>query len=425
MKTFALQKRILEEFNPWWLREKVDPELALPFKREIYKEIENSLEKRFILALMGLRRVGKTTVLYQLIEKILAQKTAPKQILFFSFDEGSHSVTKVIETYKEHHQINFREQRVYIFLDEVQKCSTWTNEVKKYYDLYPKIKFILTGSESLLLKKKTKESLAGRMFEFFFPPFRFPEFLQIKNVPEEKWKYETRIMPFFLEYMKRGGFPETFDLETEKEFKEYVRSLVVDKIVYKDIPKIFHIDEPDFLLMLLELICSHPGMDIDYQSLSRQLGKDRRVIKDYLFYLQQSFLIRLLGNYRKGKIATLRKKKKAYPCDTGLIYLYHSQQDDTFVGKVAETVVANKIAASFFWKNGREVDFIDNGMPIEVKYQEQITAEDSRAVREVMKKFNITKGIILTKSTEKETVFEEGRILFIPLWKWALENHKQ
>ncbi len=420
MKAFPLQKARLEEFNPWWFREKVDPELALPFKRDIYEEIEKCLEKRFILALVGLRRVGKTTVLYQLIDVLLTKQITPKNVLFFSFDEGQYSVTDVIDAYREFHPTNFREERVYIFLDEVQKCSTWTNEVKKYYDLYPKIKFILTGSESLLLRKRTKESLAGRMFEFFLSPFSFPEFLRIKNVPREEWKYETRIKPFFLDYMKKGGFPETFTLETEKEFKEYVRSLVIDKIIYKDIPKIFKIDEPDFLLMLLELICTNPGMDIDYQSLSKQLGRDRRVIKDYLFYLQQSFLIRLLGNYRKGKIATLRKKKKAYPCDTALIYLYKSQQDEMFTGKVAETVVANKIAASFFWKNGREIDFIHEETPIEVKYQEQITAEDWSIVQEFMRKWKKQKGIILTKNVEKEHVIEEGKISFIPLWKWLL-----
>ncbi len=416
-----MERTKLEEFNPWWISSSVSPELALPYKRELYAELEKNLEKRFILALVGLRRVGKTTLLYQLIRHLL-EKVSPTNVLFFSFDEAASSLSEVVVAYKELHQKDFREERVYIFLDEVQKCAHWENDVKKYYDLYPKLKFILSGSESLFIRKKTKESLAGRIFEFFLAPCSFKEYLDFHQIRTEEWKYETRIYPFFLTYVRRGGFPETFFMETDKEFKEYVRSLVVDKIIYKDIPKIFHIDDPDFLLTLLELISTNPGMDVDYQSLSQQLGKDRRVIKDYLLYLRESFLIRLLGNYRKGKIITLRKKKRAYPADAAFIYLYKSQQDETFFGKVVETAVANKIKASLFWKNSHEVDFIHDQVPLEVKYQENVRTEDSKGIREFMKKFKVKEGMILTKKDERVLEIDEGKIRLIPIWKWLLQD---
>lgn len=416
----TVERRTLEEFNPWWLSSSVDAELALPFKRDLYAIVEKSLEKRFMLALVGLRRVGKTTLLYQLIEKLLADAVPPTNIFFFSFDETAPSLSAVINAYQEAHHKEFRQQRTYFFFDEVQKCRNWENEIKKYYDLYPKMKFILSGSESLFIRKKTKENLAGRIFEFFLEPFNFKEYLTIKGIPPKEWSYETRIKPLFHEYALKGGFPETFSLETDKKFKEYVRSLVVDKIIYKDIPRLFRIDDPEFLLTLLELICSNPGMDVDYQSWSQQLGKDRRVIKDYLFYLKESFLIRMLGNYRKGRMATLRKKKRVYPTDTALIYLYRSQQDAAFFGKVVETVVANKLHAALFWKNGHDVDFVDDKLPIEVKYQEQITAEDLKGIREFMKKFAAKVGIVITKNEKREITTDNGKIRLIPVWKWLL-----
>ena len=413
-----MEKVKLEEFNHWWIKGKVDPELALPFKRDSYKEIEKYIDKKFIVAITGLRRVGKTTTIYQLIQNLIDKKVNTENILFFSFDENILKIGEVIEIYKEIHKKDFREEKVYIFLDEIQKCGNWENEIKKYYDLYPKLKFIISGSESLFIRKKTKETLAGRIFEFNLSTFTFKEYLKIHNIES---KYETKIKPFLLKYIEKGGFPETFSFKTDKEFKEYIRSLVVDKIVYKDIPRMFKLDDPEFLSTLLEMIAVNPGMYIDYLSLSKQFNKDRRVIKNYIFYLKESFLINLLGNYRKGS-TTLRKRKRAYPTDNAITYLYKSKIEEDFLGRMVETLVISNINAASFWKNGNEVDVVHDNMPIEVKYQEKIRFEDLKSITEFMKKFKVKKGILITKNEEREVKVEEGKIKYIPLWKWLLGN---
>ena len=410
----------LERFNHWWINKEVDPELALPFKRDVYLKIGGYLKERFIIALVGLRRVGKTTIMYQLIQKLIVEGVKVENIFFFSFDDVAAKLDDAIETYKEMQQRNFREERIYVFLDEIQKCNNWENEIKKYYDIYPKLKFIISGSESLFIRKKTKETLAGRIFEFMLGTFTFEEYLKLSGVKRDEFKYETKVRPFFLRFAERGGFPETFSFERETDFKEYIRTLVVDRIIYKDIPKSFKIEDPEFLGTLLELIATNPGMYIDYQSLSRQFGKDRRVIKDYIFYLKESFLITLLGNYRKGSITTLRKKKRAYPTDNALIYLYKPKIDETFFGRMIETIIVNKVKAACFWKNGNEVDIIYENMPIEVKYQEKINAEDFKPLREFMRKFGKREGMIITKHEEKQIDVEEGRIKLIPILKWLL-----
>ncbi len=415
-----MEKAKLEEFNHWWIRRKVDSDLALPLKRDIYQEIENRLKERFILAIVGLRRVGKTTIIYQIIENLINDEVSPENILFFSFDEVSIALDEFLESYREIQKKDFRDEKVYIFLDEIQKCANWENELKKYYDLYPKLKFIISGSESLFIKKKSKETLAGRIVEFMLSPFTFKEYLRFNNVTPKEFEYETKIKPLFLKFVEKGGFPETFMLKNDKDFKEYLKSLVVDKIVYKDIPKIFKLDDPEFLRILLELISSNPGMYIDYQSLSKQFGKDRRVIKDYLFYLKESFLISVLGNYRKGSAATLRKKKRAYPADNSLTYLYKPNIDETFFGKMVETSVVNKVKASSFWKNRNEIDIVQDDLPIEVKYRNSIDSEDFKPLKEFMKKFNKKEGIIITKNEEKNIKFKEGVISLIPAWKFML-----
>jgi len=420
-----MEKAKLEEFNHWWIKGNIDVELALPFKRDNYQEIERHIDKKFIMALVGLRRVGKTTTMYQLIQKLIAEKIDVTNIFFFSFDENKVNFSDVIDTYKEMHKKDFRENKVYVFLDEIQKCSNWENEIKKYYDLYPKIKFIISGSESLFIRKKTKETLAGRIFEFRLTSFTFREYLGFKGVKEEEFKYETKVKPFFLSFVEKGGFPETFSFDSDKDFKEYIRALVVDKIVFKDIPSMFKIEDPEFLRVLLELIATNPGMYIDYQSLSKQFEKDRRVIKDYLIFLKESFLINILGNYRKGSITTLRKKKRAYPSDNAIIYLYKPKIEEGFIGNMVETSAVNKLQASSFWKNGNEIDIIHDGMPIEIKYQQNVDSRDLKPVMEFMKKFHIKKGMVVTKNDEKEVKTEEGIIKLIPAWKWFLEKEKE
>ena len=410
----------LEEFNHWWTRKEVDSELALPFKRNIYLEIRENLDNKFILSLTGLRRIGKTTLMYQLIDFLLKKKISAENILFFSFDETNVKISEVLDLYKEFQKKDFREEKVYVFLDEIQKCNNWENELKKYYDLYPKLKFIITGSESLFIKKKTKESLAGRMLDFTLFTFSFKEFLKFNEISDSDFKYETKIKPFFVKFVENGGFPETFNLDSKKYF-EYLRALVVDKIIFRDIPKSFNLEDPEFLKNLLELISCNPGMYIDYQSLGKQFGKDRRIVKNYIFYLKESFLISLLGNYRKGT-TTLRKNKRAYPNDTGLIRLHKNSIDELMFSKMVENIFVIFLKANAFWKDKLEVDIIKNGVPIEVKYRERIDSEDFNALRRFMKKFDQKKGILITKNESGKKSFEEGEIELIPAWRFLLRD---
>jgi len=414
-----MESKRLEEFNHWWIDKKVDSALALNFKRDIYSEMKKELDNRFIISISGIRRIGKTTLMYQLIEVLLRKGVSLENIFFFSFDEVNVKFSEVIESYKEFQEKDFRKEKVYIFLDEIQKCDNWENELKKYYDLYPKLKFIITGSESLFIKKKTKESLAGRISEFVLKTFSFREFLRFKGFSPTDFKYESKIKPLFLEFVKVGGFPETFNLDSRR-YSEYLRALVVDKIVFRDIPKSFKLDDAEFLKTLLELISRNPGMYVDYQSISKQFGKDRRVVKNYISYLRESFLISLLGNYRKGT-TSLRKNKRAYPNDTGLISLYFSSIDEILFSKMVENFFVIHLGADAFWKDNLEVDIVKENLGIEIKYKEKIGTEDFKSLRAFMKKFNCGKSILVTKKSEGEKVFDEGKIRMVPAWKFALE----
>jgi len=409
----------LEEFNHWWIRKRVDLALALSFRRDVYSEIKSELSERFIVSINGLRRIGKTTLMYQLIEDLIEEGVPLENVFFFSFDEANVGFSEVVESYREFQGKDFREEKVYIFLDEIQKCENWENELKKYYDLYPKLKFVISGSESLFVKKKSKESLAGRIVEFALKTFSFEEFLKFRGVSVSDFKYESKIRPLFLEFVRVGGFPETFDLNYKK-YSEYLRALVVDKIVFRDIPKSFGLKDAEFLRNLLELIARNPGIYIDYSSIGKEFGKDRRVVKDYVFYLGESFLISLLGNYRRGT-SGLRKSKRAYVNDTGLIGLYFSSVDEVLFSKMVESFFVVHLGADAFWKDGVEVDIVKDGVGIEVKYKDNLKSEDFKSLRSFMKRFDCREAVLVSKKDEGMRVFDEGKIRVVPAWKFALE----
>ncbi len=207
----------------------------------------------------------------------------------------------------------------------------------------------------------------------------------------------------------------------KRDIKEYVKSIVLDKIIFKDIVKLFGIKDTNLLRELIDIIASNLGMYLDYNSLSKRLNKDRRLIKDYIILLKESFLVIILGNYRKGKIASLRKVKRIYPVDSSIIFTFKNLIDESFQGKIVETVVINNLACYQFWKNGHEIDIIDNDIPIEIKYQNQIINKDLEGIKEFMRKFSVKKGILITKKDERKIKVTEGIIELIPVSKFLLE----
>lgn len=413
-----MRKEKLEEFNEWWFTERVPKDLLEEYKRQLFFTILENVEKRHILSIVGLRRTGKTTIMYQVIDYLLQKGVKPRDIIYFSFDEMVENLDDVIDTYRETQNRDFRKGRTYVFLDEVQKLRDWQNQIKKYYDLYPKLKFMISGSASLFVEKLSKETLAGRIHEFYLPTLSFKEFLDFKGIKPEP--FAPRIKPEFMDYINKGGFPEMVNETNMREVGRYIRSSVIDKIVYRDIPRISAIKNVDLLHRLLESIAINPGMYLNYQSLAQQFDSDRRTIKEYVMWLKESFLIRLMGNYRRGTV-TLRKDKRAYLLDTGIISAFKPVIDDAFLGRMIENAVINALEAKAFWRNRREIDAIVDGIPVEVKYQKKIIKTDLKGIKEFMGKFKANKAFVITKDREETMKVEYGSVVFIPAWKLLLD----
>jgi len=420
----------ITDFNPWWKTGEIARDYESMRRRTNFSEIIKYLKVRQVIVITGLRRTGKTVLMHHLIGYLLKNEVKAKNIAYFNFDFFVDDIEGIFKKYKETTDIDYKGEKVYIFFDEIQKLNDWQNKIKIYYDLYPNIKFFVSGSSSLFIRKRTKESLAGRSFDFQISPLRFTEYLKLKNkvkLIQDIVLYKNEIKGELKDYIKTGGFPELINEKDDLTIKKYIKELVIDKIVYIDIPEVFKIDEPALLQSLISIISSSPGMIVDYGSIGSDLKRNRKTISNYLFYLEEAFLIKKVYNFSKNKLTSEKKSKKFYPSTTSLAFLYGADY-----GKTIESLVLQNSAFKFFFRKGdKEVDFIDadkeNGvLPVEIKTGRDIDKHMEKSLLDFIKRFKVKTGIIITEEYEAEKEAEwfgtKGKIKFIPLWKWLLEK---
>ncbi len=421
-----MQTEDLEKFNSWWKNGMVRKTLLQTYKRKLYDTAYKNLNRRQILLIYGLRRVGKTVIMFQLIEELLNKGIDPRNILYFSFDELIFDLKDVLESY----QIlilrrNFEEsnEKIYLFLDEIQKVKDWESKLKTVYDLYPNLKIVISGSAAVNLRKKAKESLAGRIIDLMLEPLSFEEFLELngKNLERVKknpdlWKKE--LLSAFYRYIKLGMLPELAKEEDEEFGRQYILNNLIDRIIYKDLPDEFEIRDRELLKSLVYMAGKNPGMLLDYKAVSKNLGKDQRTIKEYFEYLEFGLLIKIISNYRGSSVSSARKLKKVYPSIPCIIFAL-TQDFDRVLPAVLENVVLFHSRAEFFYKENMEVDFLKEEKGQMLAIEVKLKAEDTKQIKWLSNKFRNKKIKPMMVDLEKET--ELDGIKVIPLWKWLLE----
>lgn len=416
----------LEQFNPWWKTGNVKDSWLEPYKRHIYSDIKKYTDKRQVILIWGLRRTGKTTIMFQLIQDLLTC-TDNKHIFYFSFDEIVFDFKDILESYQQTvlgSSFDDAEGKIYIFLDEIQKVDDWENKIKVYYDLYPNIKFVISGSASVSLRRKSTESLAGRIMDFQMKLLSFEEFIEMngrdmKKIRENPDLWKRELIPLFYRYLKYGMFPELYNENDEDFAKKYILNNVIERVIYKDLPDEFEIKDVELLKTLVYIICKKPGMIVNYKEIGKDLGKDQRTIANYFEYLEFGLLIKYVYNYRGSPIASRRKMKKAYLYTPNLAFAFN-QDMDSILPYMLENIVASHTDARFFYRNSFEIDFIipDNDKQdiIEVKK----SRKSIKQVKKYQEKFGdkVRRSMIVT--LEEEGTVDD--IPVIPAWKFLLDT---
>ncbi|MBI5392324.1 AAA family ATPase [Candidatus Woesearchaeota archaeon] len=211
-----MELKKIVEWNPWW--ENISSLDKLKgIERESYKEIVKSIAIKEITIILGVRRSGKSTLMYQMIYHLLEKGINAKQILFVNLEDVTLAKDTLDEIYQCYRENLNPEQKAYIFLDEIQRKEHWESWLRKKYDLKTDDKFVISGSCSYLLRKEYATLLTGRNLTFEIYPLSFKEFLVFKNVYIEQKnikkeiiteKTKTIIINMLKEYIEQGGFPE-------------------------------------------------------------------------------------------------------------------------------------------------------------------------------------------------------------------------
>jgi len=420
----------IEEFiyqqNPQWLTADYQKPEKDWFYRPIYWNILNFMNKRPAIALTGLRRVGKSTLLNQIKYYLEDKKTDKNHVFFFSFEKSQFKtdpevLRNILNWYFEvflKSPPKLLKKKVYIFFDEIQYVPNWQDVIKTFYDLSQNIKFFLSGSSSLFIKKNAVESLAGRLVEIKIPVVSFSEFLSLKKPFFKDLKQGFKGHPnlvdsLFGEYLTIGQFPELIKEDYDQSQANLYLSSIGEKIVEQDIPRFFPVERVDILKLIFNLIKASHSDIFEFKNITNDLGINLKTTIKYFQYLEKSYLINFCYNKTKKLLKSSRSAKK--------IYLTSTNFSAAFVAKKVENYVFNFFSSLPIWfyryKNF-EVDFvikdINGFIPVEVKYQEKIDNGDYKNLIKLAKALKTNRAYLISKKLLKTKIIENINLKIIP-----------
>ncbi|MBN2768388.1 MAG: ATP-binding protein [Campylobacterales bacterium] len=414
----------------------------------IEKEIKNifprdyniPIESKKIISLVGVRRSGKSSILFDLINKL--REIIPREnILYLNFEDDRlyplelASLDLILEGYFELYP-HKRDEKIYLFLDEVQVVKNWELYVRRVYD-NENIQLYITGSSAKLLSTEIATSLRGRTITYEIFPFSFEEYLRYKEIAINlnSSKSLSFIKNELLNYIFDGGFAET--INEDKAISRKILSDYLELIVYKDIVDRYNITNRSVLKSLnkycftnIAILVSFTKLYNDFKSQGFKISKD--TIFNYLSHLEDAYAIFTLPIYRNSIKEEQRNPKKIYAIDNGFkkIYDYAIDKD---MSKLYENIVYLHLRRQtkdlYYFKQSHEVDFYARieGKEYLVNVSYTIENEKTRkreidGLLEAMEYFHLENGYLITKDEESVVKIEGKKTYVLPLYKYLLER---
>ncbi|MEP7266566.1 MAG: ATP-binding protein [Saprospiraceae bacterium] len=375
--------------NTWWVTNSLDsyfqsftPRLYFTL---FYLLVKNTAVHRATV-LMGPRRVGKTVMLYHSIQQLIADGASPQKILYVSIETPIYNNIPLDQLFAMARKATGDPDSSgwYIFFDEIQYLKDWEIHLKTLVDSYHNTKFIASGSAAAALKLKSNESGAGRFTDFMLPPLTFYEFIHLKNLESLikadtiNWKGNiaifssttniTELNRHFINYVNFGGYPEViFNQEIQSNPGRFMRADIIDKVLLRDLPGLYGIQDVQELNSLFTTIAWNSGQECSIDELSKSSGVKKTTIRQYLSYLEAAFLVHIVKRVDQ-KAGRFQRENffKIYLTNPSLrsaLFAPLSAESDG-MGAIVETAIFSQWMqrTSFIpyyarWKNG-EVDLV-------------------------------------------------------------------
>jgi uncharacterized protein len=375
-------KELLYRYNPWW-EGKLDLKNAVP-RPIFFQELLDNLPKRQVVILTGLRRVGKTTLLKQLIQHLIDEKKIKAEHIFYiSLDDyllKDKSILEIIEEYRKIHRLA-HDQKVFLFLDEITYQKDFEIQLKNIYDQENSKVYVSSSSASVLKSKKS--FLTGRNSLIEIMPLNFEEYLQFKKIKIKK--ADTHLLEgVFEEFMRTGGMPE-YVLTGEVQ---YLKELV-DDIIQKDIAAHYGIRDVQILKDYFLLLMERSGKVLSINKIAKILDISPDSSRRYLEMFVDAYLIFLVSRFGKTN-ERLLSAKKIYTADLGIKTYFSGFRDK---GSLFENYVYLQIKKnnpSYVYQDSNEIDFMtDKKVLIEVKYNAEMNDGQNKLFEKITAKEKI------------------------------------
>ncbi|UCH88055.1 MAG: ATP-binding protein [Thermoplasmata archaeon] len=396
---------ILFRFNPWW---DSDFEFA-GIPREAYlSQLLKQQKTKEVVLITGLRRVGKTTLLHQIIHRLL-KKIEKNKVFYVSLDNlalKNHTILEIVDIYRRICSLKHNEH-VFLFLDEVHFQNNYELQLKNLYDM-GHCKIYASGSASLDIIMKSPY-LTGRQRITRLAPLSFNEYLKFTN--SEVTIADKHLYPSLAyEYVNIGGMPEYVNTKDPN-----VLQSLLDSVLYRDIAGRYNIRDRENLKDVLILIAQSVSSPISIRKISRVLGIKESTVSKILTLFVESNLLYYVE--KEGKVSERKASpKKIYLADTGLFTALTDKVN--FGAKVENRVyltLDGTVNVRYHRFNGQEVDFVFNKKAYESKYKNNITSEDISAIKTLR---GYRSKTVVSENVERKM---EG-INIVPLWKFLLNN---
>ena len=433
--------KVLTAYNPWWKTGVVNPKMTKTYKRFAFYEAMKRLNEtniRRTVVLTGTRRVGKTTIQYQMIDALLKEGVSPQKIVFISMDHPMLKLSQFQEVLECYHENIYADQDAYYFFDEIQYASDWDRWLKIIYDNQPDTKVVATGSASPALMKGSRESGAGRWSVIQVPTLSFYEYCELleldrpdipENLKATDLLYKTQIertqimmqlskvQNHFMRYLRVGGFPELALADNDLMAQQIMREDVVDKVLKRDLPSLYNIRNATELERIFLYLCNVSSEIISIDAITKELnGVSRTTVENYIQYLESANLIYQSWPVDMAGKKILKARPKVYIADAAIRNAVLMDEtimtDPVGMGKVVETAVYKHVTAFYYkfatsvgyfrgGKKNKEIDVVVDypkikNILIEVKYREGAPIADDDAIIEFCDE--ASSAIIITKT---------------------------
>lgn len=421
----------VKPFSPWLIGQEQGLSQLPSFRRDAFEAIFSDVTSLpQMVSVTGPRRVGKTTLLRQCIQQLIAESPDPvaqsQRILYFSMDDPALDLPGVSRDVFFNELVAAAAEAAkagatYLFLDEIQRFPRWELYLKKYYDLKTPVKFVVSGSAASPIFKKSRESLLGRIKDFHVLPFSYREWRYLvvgdivgstlwilgNGMRERSLQGMIEMLNSFIDHFNTyfidqsqvtrflfdGGFPEVWQLPTPEAKQTYLYQNQVERVIFEDLLVAAEFRKPEMLRRFYLGLLKDPGRENNIAQVSKALELDRRTVESYFPLLEATDLVWRLHKHTSTKATPKAGNFKTYLVDlavrNAVMKLTQEQmaQDAALMGHYAENVVANHLrrwpglVELGYWRQAsEEIDFIvDLGasqIAVEVKYRNELQHKD-------------------------------------------------